>query len=298
MEIKQLFDTYRKNLVLAWLEPTSIKYYIEHADRFFRYTNLQFSDFENLAAFREKYFLLAKRGIKNSSLGKYLKCIWKFGDFLEEYQIISKNETRKQKLPRCGESPVETLTKTDITRVLNAIEEYWTTHWNSFWKNNDFLEERNLMLVKILCCTGIRRSEAINLTLQDVTSTSIRISHAKMKTYRMVFIPSWLGSEISRYIENFQPKKFLFENFYTNEKLQPRSVNRIIKKIQDQVGIDLYTHKFRHTYATNCIKNWIDLHTLQKQLWHKNIRTTSRYLNIADPEREKIIQKISKADFL
>ena len=101
------------------------------------------------------------------------------------------------------------------------------------------------MLVKILCCTGIRRSEAINLTLQDVTSTSIRISHAKMKTYRMVFIPSWLGSEISRYIENF----------YTNEKLQPRSVNRIIKKIQDQVGIDLYTHKFRHTYATNCIKN-------------------------------------------
>lgn len=111
------------------------------------------------------------------------------------------------------------------------------------------------MLVKILCCTGIRRSEAINLTLQDVTSTSIRISHAKMKTYRMVFIPSWLGSEISRYIKNFQPKKFLFENFYTNEKLQPRSVNRIIKKIQDQVGIDLYTHKFRHTYATNCIKN-------------------------------------------
>lgn len=111
-----------------------------------------------------------------------------------------------------------------------------------------------------------------------------------MKTYRMVFIPSWLGSEIWRYIENFQPKKFLFENFYTNEKLQPRSVNRIIKKIQDQVGIDLYTHKFRHTYATNCIKNE-SIYTHSKNNSDTKIFVPPADISISQIQSEKKLYK-------
>lgn len=39
-----------------------------------------------------------------------------------------------------------------------------------------------------------------------------------------------------------------------------------------------FLHKWRHTYATNMLRDGMDIKTLQRQLGHKNLATTEKYL--------------------
>jgi integrase len=47
----------------------------------------------------------------------------------------------------------------------------------------------------------------------------------------------------------------------------------------------------RHTYATQCLAAGIDIHVLQRQLGHEDIKMTIRYVHIADSIRFEKIQK-------
>lgn len=51
-EIKNLIDTFAKNLQIEGKEPLTVKYYVNYVTRFFQYTNLELADFENFLQFK------------------------------------------------------------------------------------------------------------------------------------------------------------------------------------------------------------------------------------------------------
>ncbi|XMB85942.1 tyrosine-type recombinase/integrase [Mycoplasmatota bacterium WC44] len=62
---------------------------------------------------------------------------------------------------------------------------------------------------------------------------------------------------------------------------RPYKFLKKIKKdlhIPDEVSIS--PHKFRHTYATECLNNGASLEFIRRTLGHTNITTTQRYLHL------------------
>jgi integrase/recombinase XerD len=49
-------------------------------------------------------------------------------------------------------------------------------------------------------------------------------------------------------------------------------------------------HQFRHTCASDLLESGVSLPEVQQLLGHATVVTTTRYLQIADPERAKAIK--------
>ena len=70
-----------------------------------------------------------------------------------------------------------------------------------------------------------------------------------------------------------------------------RLVSAIFQRISDESNIHLHPHKIRHTYATYSLISGMDIHVLQRQLGHEDIKMTLKYVHIAESVRFEKVQK-------
>lgn len=75
------------------------------------------------------------------------------------------------------------------------------------------------------------------------------------------------------------------------------NLEALFKRLVRKAGIEMATpHALRHTYATSCYENGVDIKTLSKQLGHKSVETTlDIYIHVF---KQKAIKEINKLDTL
>jgi site-specific recombinase XerD len=140
--------------------------------------------------------------------------------------------------------------------------------------------------------TWVRRSELVNIKKENINTNYIKIINWKWQKDRIVYITKKFNKEISEYIKLQNVNENLLFCTLKWSKLNENEVNKIIKQIQKWTNIKLNPHLFRHTYASLCIKKWINIYTLQQQMWHTDLKTTSIYLYMNNKENWEEIQKL------
>lgn len=74
---------------------------------------------------------------------------------------------------------------------------------------------------------------------------------------------------------------YLFTVGKEGDGMDRKVVRRLLKRIGDRVGIKcVYPHRFRHTFATNYLRNGGDLLTLQTLLGHSSLEMVKRYARV------------------
>ena len=190
-------------------------------------------------------------------------------------------------------------------------------------KTKSYTPKERLFL-KVLYYTGLRRGEALALTLHDIDTSQRKLSVNKSldisentpavkapKTkagYREVPIPNELCAELISYIKHHN-SVYLFPN--AKGGLPSRSSFRkmwesIMKKTQNTANeitedngkdgaigvksnntITFTPHIFRHTYATNLYYAGIDVKKSQYYLGHSSIEMTLKIYTHLDNERNE-----------
>lgn len=156
------------------------------------------------------------------------------------------------------------------------------------------LQEKECSPVILALYTGMRIGEISGLKWSDidfdnnriyVQRTLLRIScEESMSRTRVVFsspktessrrsIP--LASNLKEYLlENRKDTTSDFVISCKNSFAEPRVINYRFKKITEKSNLSIHFHVLRHTFATRCVEQGVDIASLSKLLGHSSIKMT------------------------
>lgn len=138
--------------------------------------------------------------------------------------------------------------------------------------------EKDFLIISILAQTGIRVSELLTITKNDLLIDQAQIIiRGKGNKIRNVDVSPNVALMLEVYARQnkFKPDERLF-------KITRQRVYQITKEI---AGVN--PHIFRHSYAIHLLRKTKNIRYVQVQLGHSTIISTQVYLRYMDFEEEK-----------
>jgi len=160
---------------------------------------------------------------------------------------------------------------------------------------------RNRAMIETLYSSGLRVSELVNLSIQNLfLDVGFIKVLGKGSKERLVPIGRHAINYINIYLNDYRNKKkiktgndgFVFLNRH-GQKLTRNMIFIIVKNLSISVGMNkkVSPHTFRHSFATHLVEGGADLRAVQEMLGHESITTTEVYTHL---DREYLKQVIKE----
>lgn len=138
---------------------------------------------------------------------------------------------------------------------------------------------------------GLRRSELINLRVEDIDSKRmlIKVCGAKGKKDRYTLLSERLLSKLREYYLLYRPRLWLFEG-QDGGQYSATSVERVFRDAKERAQIRKHVtpHSLRHSFATHLLEQGTNLRYIQVLLGHSSTKTTQIYTHVASNALMKI----------
>ena len=132
---------------------------------------------------------------------------------------------------------------------------------------------------------GLRASELGRLRLSDIDSQRmcLRIDQGKGNKDRYVPLSPRLLEQLREYWRRKRPEPWLFPSDLLGRPMTRAGSAHIYKRAKDKARIRKAggIHTLRHCYATGLLEAGVELPVIQRRLRHNSIRSTMRYLHLA-----------------
>ena len=168
--------------------------------------------------------------------------------------------------------------------------------------------QMNLFMAVVLLClyTGLRLGELCALQWSDIDFEGKTLT--VNRTVQRVAMPGYMTKTIL--LESAQRtipltaellqvlSQFKGEHPYVfgeEKPLDPRTMQYRFKRILKEAGIEIRNfHTLRHTFATNCVENGMDVKALSEFLGHSDVKITlNRYVHPTMDSKRKQIRALS-----
>lgn len=211
-----------------------------------------------------------------------------FYKFLMRRELIEKNPTLKLRVLKIKKLLPNFIQEVDITNLLDKHE-----------YEDNFPGYRDKIMLEFLYATGMRLSELINISYEDIDlqAFTVRVLGKRNKE-RIIPIPKSLGTIIKIY-ENHKKTQFngnckpYFLVTDKGEQCYPMMIYRTVKKY-----LDIFTtidkrspHVLRHTFATHLLNKGADLNAVKDLLGHASLAATQVYTHNSTEKLKSIFDQ-------
>ncbi len=146
-------------------------------------------------------------------------------------------------------------------------------------------------IVQLLYGSGLRRSELLNLKINDIDSKRmlVRVEGSKGNKDRQTLLSKTALNDLRRYYTKYEPQVYLFEG-KKGMKYSGASVLKVVKIAAEKarIRISVTPHVLRHSFATHLLESGTDLRQIQVLLGHGSSKTTEIYTHVATNTFESI----------
>jgi len=244
----------------------------------------------------------------NSTVKSYVFCFEKFINHYNETELININENDIRNYLQLLIQKKRS--NSYINQAINAIKFYYEIVLgmpNRFYEIERPIKEFKLpnvlskkeifsiidhtnnikhrCIISLLYSAGLRRSELLNLKLEDIDSNRmlIKIKQSKGNKDRLSILNKSVLNDLRIYYKTYIPSIYLFENPISEKKYSPSSVLSIVVNAAKKANIKkrVTPHILRHSFATHLLENGADLRHIQLLLGHNSTKTTEIYTHVA-----------------
>lgn len=271
--------------------PNTVLAYQKDLETFKKYIEIEFSmhDLKSIhyAQIRSWIVTLVNQELSNRSINRKVSSLNSYYKFLVKLGIIQNSPLSKHKALKVQKKIHIPFSEQEIIDVL---------HQES---GQDFVSVRNKLIVELLYSTGIRRTELINLDLNDVDFHQNQIKVlGKRNKERYIPLISTVVETLKMYL--ILREKYLNEQnstalFITNKGLRVYEtfVYRIVNDYFSEVSSKLKKspHILRHSFATHLLNHGADLNAVKELLGHSSLAATQVYTHNNISELKKVYAK-------
>jgi len=219
-----------------------------------------------------------EQGSKPRSSARLLSSIRRFYRYLVRERQLSEDPSARIDAPKLGRSLPKSLTEEEVEALLAAPDPA------------NLLGMRDRAMLEVLYASGLRVSELVGLTLQQL---NLQQGLVKVigKGNKERLVP--LGEEALNWVERYvrEGRGVLLGTVQTDVLFPSRRGSamtrqafwQLIKRYALQAGISkhLSPHTLRHAFATHLLNHGADLRVVQLLLGHNSLSTTQIYTHVA-----------------
>lgn len=225
-------------------------------------------------------------GLSTRSTQRCMSAMRAFFNYLIAIHTRPDNPVSVLSNPKTPQRLPSSLSEAQVEALLNAPD------------IEDDVEHRDRCMLEVLYATGLRVSELISLTMEQVSLIQgvVRVT-GKGNKERLVPLGEDAMDWIDSYLRHARPalvkqtSDILFLS-RRGQKMTRQTFWHRIKHYAVRAGISehLSPHTLRHAFATHLLNHGADLRVVQMLLGHSDLSTTQIYTHVATERLQNLIQ--------
>lgn len=236
---------------------------------------------------RRYSYSLSGRNLRPRTVRGALHAIRALFKFLAEQGILSENPATEVRLPKKDAANRLLVTDEDLKKLLDAAGK----------QRSEFRCIRDHAVLAVLIFCGLRRSEVLDLRIQDVNlkDKALLVRQGKGQKSRTVYLCQEVLEPVREWLALRQKKGYTHDYLFCAENRQQlgeNSLSNILEDVKAIAGLKddprIKPHSIRHAAATRLLRNGADIRSIQAWLGHSQLQTTAIYLHTDEEQVRKI----------
>ena len=234
------------------------------------------------------YILMMEReNFKTSTISRNIATLKAYFNYLFKQGVIAQDPAEMLKAPKIEKKIPGILSIDEINLLLSQPS------------GSSNKEIRDKAMLELLYATGIRVSELISLTLDDINVNAGYIRCRENSKERIIPYGSVARTAIKNYLKDARPgmiatdnEKILFTNC-NGQSMSRQGFWKVLKQYAKRAGIEgeITPHTLRHSFAAHLVENGADLHSVQEMLGHSDVSTTQIYAKMTNNKIKEVYAK-------
>lgn len=228
---------------------------------------------------------LKDRQYAAATVARKVASVKSFFHHLFKNGILPDDPTATLDSPRVKRRRPKVLSERDVDRLLAQPA-----------KDSSAKGLRDRAILELLYGTGMRASELVALTLDDVNlaSWTVRVRTRRVKDEQIINMGQRAAAAVEAYLEQGRlemvrdpQQRALFLNPW-GRPLTRQGLWLLFKEYVEKAGLsrDVSPHTLRHTFARHALDRGTDLKDVKEMLGHSSISSTRVYARLSDKRRD------------
>lgn len=186
------------------------------------------------------------------------------------------------------QTPTDHLTLDEYYQLQKAIDAKYKKLPPSV--NNQFLRDRNHLLLTTLWTTGARISDVLSFQTNTINYDNRTLTFFVKKRRKMhtISINAEYALQFNQFVHKYSLQKEVFVNLGSMKPMARSNVNSLLEELCTIARIrHINPHLFRHGIATYMLAQGVSLDLIAYRLCHSSVLTTAKYYARITPEIER-----------